>query len=90
MQDRDKNTLAMIQDHKFCFSTPEGKRVLDRLKTKYYNTQSFVPGDPYFTAFHEGQRALVSDILKILEQDVKELEKQYKEKENAQEPDTII
>jgi hypothetical protein len=38
------------------------------MRKSYFDRTSYVPGDPYATAFAEGQRSVVSDILSFLSQ----------------------
>lgn len=47
------------------FKTDLGSKVLkDLIKSTFYLNTTHVPGDPYTTAFNEGQRALVARILR--------------------------
>lgn len=75
----DKNeslrSLSILADIKQTFSSPEGKRVLRYLmkRTGFLNT-SFVAGDAYMSAFNEGQRAIIIDIVKKLKVDIRKLE----------------
>ncbi|HWK44919.1 MAG TPA: hypothetical protein VNT30_09370 [Stellaceae bacterium] len=49
------------------FETPDGARVLeDMLKGGGMLERSFVPGDPYATAFNEGRRSVMIDVLRLL------------------------
>jgi len=50
------------------FSTESGKAVLKDLRNSFYDAQSYVPGDPYATAFSEGCRSVVLGILNALKQ----------------------
>ena len=50
------------------FSSDEGKRVLDDLKARFgFQQTTHVPGDPYESAFFEGQRNAVLLILRMME-----------------------
>lgn len=47
------------------FKSDLGQDVLkDLIKSTFFLNTTHVPGDPYTTAFNEGQRALVSRILR--------------------------
>lgn len=47
------------------FKSDLGDQVLkDLIKSTYFLNTTHVPGDPYTTAFNEGQRALVGRILR--------------------------
>jgi len=35
----------------------------------YINRQSHIPGDPYSTAFNDGQRSMATNILALIEED---------------------
>jgi hypothetical protein len=50
------------------FSSESGKAVLKDMRKMYFDRQSYVPGDQYATAFLEGQRSVVADILSFLSQ----------------------
>jgi|TARA_R100001443_G_scaffold27491_3_gene40699 hypothetical protein len=56
------------------FSSDEGKRVLDDLKARFgFQQTTHVPGDPYESAFFEGQRNAVLLILRMMEEKRKDL-----------------
>lgn len=48
------------------FSSEPGMAVLKDMRSIYYDRQSYVPGDPDQTAFREGQRSVVFEILSAL------------------------
>lgn len=50
------------------FSSESGKAVLRMMRNTYFDRQSYVSGDPYATAFAEGQRSVVADIISFLSQ----------------------
>lgn len=52
----------IAQLYKNLFAGPEGKLVLEHLKTRAYYYQTSFVADPYRSAFAEGQRSLVLDI----------------------------
>ena len=57
------------------FSSDEGKRVLDDLKARFgFQQTTHVPGDPYESAFFEGQRNAVLLILRMMEPKRKDLD----------------
>ena len=56
------------------FSSDEGKSVLDDLKARFgFQQTTHVPGDPYESAFFEGQRNAVLLILRMMEEKRKDL-----------------
>lgn len=62
--------------YKSVFSTGDGKKVLkDLLRTGRYNEPTFVPNDPYTSAFNEGMRRMALRVVAFVEAD---LEKQVK------------
>lgn len=62
--------------YKDTFSSESGKRVLaDILRMGRYNQPTFVPGDPYTSAFNEGMRRMALRVVSFVEAD---LEKQAK------------
>ncbi len=62
MSERDEIVVAYGQT----FSTPEGKIVLDDLRRSYQQKSSHVPGDSHSTAFKEGCRSVVLDIMFLM------------------------
>ncbi len=48
------------------FSTESGKAVLKDLRRLFYDTEIYIPGDPYGTAFTLGQRSVVMLIRDML------------------------
>ena len=55
-----------IMDYARTFSDGHGRNVLADLCAQYEQRSSFVPGDPYATAFREGQRDVVLAIKAVL------------------------
>lgn len=51
------------------FNTDDGKKVLDDLKARFGFETSTFSGDPYETAFNEGQRAAVLLIVRMLSEE---------------------
>ena len=56
------------------FSTEDGAKVLEDLKARFgFQQTTHVPGDPYESAFFEGQRNAVLLILRMMEPKRKDL-----------------
>jgi hypothetical protein len=51
------------------FNTEDGDRVLSDLKTRFGFEATTFSGDPYETAFNEGQRAAVLLIVRMLSEE---------------------
>lgn len=56
-----------IGDYGRTFGSVIGGRVLDDLRKMFGNRQSHVPGDPYETAFRDGQRSVYLYLLTKIE-----------------------
>ena len=67
LNDRQKEILAIEQDYDFVFSTDAGKRVLEDMEKSFFRRISHTPGDPYTTAFKEGQRDVVKKIHEVIQ-----------------------
>lgn len=53
--------------YKYVFTqNPAGIKVLEDLSARFYDVASYTPGDPYHTAFKEGQRFVIRSILQQL------------------------
>lgn len=50
-----------------CFGLPAGQDALKHLKRLFYDRSSFVKGDPYHTAFKEGQRDVIGYIIECVD-----------------------
>lgn len=50
-------------------STPDGSSVLKALNTLYVLRRSHEPGDPYETAFREGQREIATFLIQLARED---------------------
>jgi hypothetical protein len=62
------------------FATADGEKVLfDLMRTHHVIGSTFSKGDPYETAFKEGERNVVLRILSILKTDVDALKKRIEE-----------
>ena len=66
MDDREKQ----IQDYcKICFTTDEGRTVLEWLKKKYHDDKAiFRKESSHETAYRLGKRDLVGDIIRKIEE----------------------
>lgn len=61
--------LRRTNAYKTIFNTPEGQEVLKYLAEEAGAYRpSFVPGDPYQTAFNEGKRQMYSHITGVINQ----------------------
>jgi len=70
MENQSPKKIKQLQeDYKICFTTDQGKRVLDDLKKRchFFNT-THIKGDSHESAFFEGQRSIVVFIENILNQ----------------------
>ena len=66
----------MINAYKDTFSGPKGTLVLyDLMTSTGFSETSFVPGDPYASAFKEGARSAVVRIMKTLNRDPEAFQK---------------
>ena len=63
-----KQEQALAQDYATIFFTRAGQRVLADLASAYGRRQSHTPGDPFETAFKEGNRAVILRIERKLDQ----------------------
>jgi len=59
--------LTLAQTYALVFTTPHGREVLDDLRVRFGDRQSFVPESPHATSYHEGQRAVYLLICRQLE-----------------------
>ncbi len=81
-----KAKLATIADYQQVFNSAVGQRVLwDMMKSFGFMEHSHVPGDPYSTAFHEGQRNVVLSIHRTLKMNLKGMEELIKQGEQQDE-----
>lgn len=52
------------------FNTDDGRKVMDDLQKRFsFGATTFVSGDPYTSAFNEGQRAAVLLIARMLSEE---------------------
>lgn len=54
--------------YKTLFKGDLGKKVYDDLRARFYDKASYTKGDPYHTAYVEGQREVIRYITALLEQ----------------------
>jgi hypothetical protein len=50
--------------HRIFQQDKDGKSILDELTVIYYDRSSYAQGDPYHTAYKEGQREVIAHILR--------------------------
>jgi hypothetical protein len=56
------------------FNTEDGQKVLADLKLRFsFEASTFIPGDPHYSAFKEGQRDAVLLIARMLSEEGKPL-----------------
>lgn len=70
--------MKQIEDLKLAyrrtFNTDDGARVLADLKSRFsFEASTFIPGDPHYSAFKEGQRDAVLLIVRMLSEEGKPL-----------------
>lgn len=79
-----KRLKQLKYDYDAVFSSPEGKRVLaDLAKRHGVFEAAFVPGDPQHTAFRDGKRSVVVDLLRYLNVNISELQQLEKVNERT-------
>jgi hypothetical protein len=66
-------------DYKFVFKSDEGQKVLQDLRERFYDRETFVRGEPDTTAYNQGARGVLFYIFRQLE-DFKPLEDMAKDK----------
>lgn len=65
----DENTryFGMVQAYGTVFSSPLGRQVFEDIaRTCFMNKTTHVPGDPHQSAFHEGMRAAVLGVQRMV------------------------
>lgn len=76
-QDHEKRESTRSQIYKTAFGTDDGKKVLwDLMAVFKVGDQIHVPGDPYETAFCDGQRSVVLHIMSLLRYDPDRFQKE--------------
>ena len=59
----NKQFEQLKKDHKIIFGGDEGQRILNDLKMRFHeSTTTHQKGDPYESAFYEGQRSVLNFI----------------------------
>ena len=75
-----KRQRSSIVDYKAVFESPVGQKVLwDLMKFTGFLSPSHTIGDPYSTAFNDGQKNTILHIMKKLKFDQEKLQKQIDE-----------
>ncbi len=64
-------------DYRLVFTSKEGERVLQDLRERFYDRETFVRGEPDTTAYNQGARGVLFYIFRQLE-DFKPLEEKAK------------
>lgn len=87
---REKEALRKTILYKKVFANPEGEEVIsDLMQLTGHFSQSHVPGDPYSTAFNDGQKNVVNTILRAIqlnpERYIELVEEQLKQEEKSNE-----
>lgn len=83
MFDRRKRQIALQRDVKTLFGSEAGQRVLKHLAENNFAFQhTTVVGDPYLSAFNDGRRAVVLDLMRTLNVDEVALMKKLMEEED--------
>ena len=90
MEDKKKadgyRQLALISDYQETFNSPTGKRVLLHLmKVHGFMDKSFVEGSPDGTAFNEGGRNVILQIVKKMKMSLKQIESMLIEESKQEE-----
>ena len=70
---KEPEIIARVRDYRQTFGTQSGRRVLQDLRTSFSKRVSYTKGDPYDTAFREGERNVVLKIesmLKMSDEDI--------------------
>lgn len=57
---------AILKAYHVTFTSTSGAEVLEDLSKTYLMVESHTPGDPYTTAFREGQRSIVLQIHRLM------------------------
>ncbi len=64
-------------DYRTVFDSPQGRKVLADLCQRHFVFNStHIPNDPYTSAFQDGRRSVVVDILRYVKIDLETLETQ--------------
>lgn len=69
-ESRARKAQKLVAKYHRVFTSTEGKEVLaDLARSNFIHRTTFVPGDAYFSAYNEGQRAAILDIFRLLKLD---------------------
>ena len=81
LDNKSKRSLATVSAYKHVFlGSVEGKKVLwDLMKKNFMIGVTHVPGDPCSTAYNEGCRVSILEILKKIGTNTEKLEKMIRE-----------
>lgn len=87
MPSKENKQVQILKDYQSTFGSIEGKKILYHLMQMNHVLGScMVAGDPYQSAFKEGERNVILKILAILKQDpakiLEQIEQNGKETEN--------
>lgn len=67
-----KQIEEMKLAYRRAFNNDDGQRVLADLKSRFsFEASTFIPGDPHYSAFKEGQRDAVLLIVRMLSEEGK-------------------
>ena len=70
---KEKRRRTLYHDF---FNLPEGKEVLaDMARRHYVYATTHVPNDPYYTAFNEGRRAVILELMKLANAPIDQVQK---------------
>lgn len=88
-EETTKKHIATIDDYQKVFGSERGKKVLRHMmRISGFLSTSHVNNDPYSTAFNEGMRSMVIQIIKKTKIDIKDLEERLQQ--NQEDDDVFI
>jgi len=83
---RVSKAIKVNASYKKAFSGPDGETVLkDLLVSTGFDTTTFVAHDPYSSAYNEGRRSIVLQILRMVDIDPKRYRQLYEITEDEKE-----
>jgi hypothetical protein len=75
-----EEAISRQEDFRATFETPQGRRCLKHLmKISGVFSTTHVPGDPYASAFNEGQRAIIMKMVRFMNRDTTSIIQQIEE-----------
>ena len=75
--------------YKELFSTDDGKEILADLARRHFvHTSTFVPHDTHHSAFNEGRRSVILDIISLVNIPMEELDKLNRKAEDGRDSRT--